>query len=140
VVIDTAPTGHTLLLLDATQSYHKEIQKSQGDIPESVKNLLPRLRDASQTEVVIVTLAEATPVYEAMRLQADLKRAGINNKWWVINSSLLMTDTKSPLLKAKSFGEVSWINKVDEIAQGHVVVVPWKGEDLTGENLVALVR
>ena len=57
VVIDTAPTGHTLLLLDSTQSYHKEIQKSQGDIPESVKNLLPRLRDAKETEVIIVTLA-----------------------------------------------------------------------------------
>lgn len=85
VVIDTAPTGHTLLLLDATQSYHKEIQKSQGDIPESVKSLLPRLRNAAETEVVIVTLPEATPVHEAMRLNDDLKRAGIHSKWWVVN-------------------------------------------------------
>lgn len=140
VVIDTAPTGHTLLLLDATQSYHKEIQKSQGDIPESVKNLLPRLRDEKETEVVIVTLPEATPVYEAMRLQADLKRAGINNKWWVINSSLLMTDTKSPLLKTKSFSEIPWINKVDEISQGNFAIIPWKGEEIKGERLVELIR
>ncbi len=140
VVIDTAPTGHTLLLLDATQSYHKEIQKSQGDIPEAVKNLLPRLRDAQETEVVIVTLPEATPVYEAMRLQEDLKRAGINNKWWVINSSLLMTNTKSPLLKTKSQNEIPWINKVDEIAQGNFAVIPWKGEEIKGEKLVELIR
>lgn len=140
VVIDTAPTGHTLLLLDATQSYHKEIQKSQGDIPESVKNLLPRLRDAKETEVVIVTLPEATPVYEAMRLQADLKRAGINNKWWVINSSLLMTNTQSPLLKAKSVSEIPWINKVDEISQGNFAVIPWKGEEIKGEKLVELIQ
>ncbi|MBP2627595.1 MAG: arsenite-activated ATPase ArsA [Firmicutes bacterium] len=139
VVIDTAPTGHTLLLLDATQSYHKEIQKSQGDIPESVKNLLPRLRDATETEVVIVTLPEATPVYEAMRLQADLKRAGINNKWWVINSSLLMTNTQSPLLKAKAVSEIPWINKVDEISQGNFAMVPWKGEEIKGEKLVELI-
>lgn len=139
VVIDTAPTGHTLLLLDATQSYHKEIQKSQGDIPESVKNLLPRLRDANETEVVIVTLAEATPVYEAMRLQVDLKRAGINNKWWIINSSLLMTNTQSPLLKAKSVSEIPWINKVDEISQGNFAVVPWKGEEIKGEKVVELI-
>ena len=105
-----------------------------------MKNLLPRLRDEKETEVVIVTLAEATPVYEAMRLQADLKRAGINNKWWVINSSLFMTNTKSPLLKAKSCSEFPWINKVDEIAQGHVAVIPWKGEELTGKHLVALVK
>ncbi|MBC8016501.1 MAG: arsenical pump-driving ATPase [Sporomusaceae bacterium] len=140
VVIDTAPTGHTLLLLDATQSYHKEIQKSQGDIPQSVKNLLPRLRDAKETEVVIVTLAEATPVYEAMRLQADLKRAGINNKWWIINSSLFMTNTQSPLLKAKSMSEIPWINKVDDISQGNFAVVPWKGEEIKGEKLVELIR
>ena len=140
VVIDTAPTGHTLLLLDATQSYHKEIQKSQGDIPEAVKNLLPRLRDEKETEVVIVTLPEATPVYEAMRLQEDLKRAGINNKWWVINSSLLMTNTQSPLLKTKSQNEIPWINKVDEIAQGNFAVIPWKGEEIKGEKLVELIR
>jgi len=140
VVIDTAPTGHTLLLLDATQSYHKEIQKSQGDIPEAVKNLLPRLRDEKETGVVIVTLPEATPVYEAMRLQEDLKRAGINNKWWVINSSLLMTNTQSPLLKTKSLNEIPWINKVDEISHGNFAVIPWKGEEIKGEKLVDLIR
>lgn len=139
VVIDTAPTGHTLLLLDATQSYHKEIQKSQGDIPEAVKNLLPRLRDAQETEVVIVTLAEATPVYEAIRLQEDLKRAGINNKWWVINSSLFMTNTQSPLLKTKSLNEIPWINKVDDISQGNFAVIPWKGEEIKGEKLLELI-
>jgi arsenite-transporting ATPase len=140
VVIDTAPTGHTLLLLDATQSYHKEIQRSQGDIPQSVKNLLPRLRDEKETEVVIVTLPEATPVYEAMRLQEDLKRAGIRNKWWVINSSLYMTNTQSPLLKTKSQNEIPWINKVDEISEGNFAVIPWKGEEIKGEKLVELIK
>lgn len=70
VVIDTAPTGHTLLLLDSTQSYHKEIQRSQGSIPDTVRKLLPRLRNQQDTEVIIVTLAEATPVYEAMRVDS----------------------------------------------------------------------
>ena len=84
VVIDTAPTGHTLLLLESTQSYNQEIKRSQGDIPEAARKLLPRLRDSEETEVVIVTLAEATPVYEAMRLEEDLKRAGIAAKWWII--------------------------------------------------------
>lgn len=140
VVIDTAPTGHTLLLLDATQSYHKEVERTHGDVPESVKKLLPRLRDAAETEVVIVTLPEATPVYEAMRLQADLQRAGINNKWWVMNASLLLTDTKSPLLKTKAQNEIPWINKVADIANGHVALIPWSGDDINGEKLLDLVR
>lgn len=138
VVIDTAPTGHTLLLLDATQSYHREIKRSQGDIPESVKKLLPRLRDEKETEVIIVTLAEATPVYEAMRLEEDLKRAGIHSKWWVINSSLYRSGTSNAMLKAKASNEIEWINKVDVHADGTFAVIGWSAEDLKGEQLRAL--
>ena len=135
VVIDAAPTGHTLLLLDATESYHKEIQRSQGNVPESVKKLLPRLRNKNETEVVIVTLPETTPVFEALRLQEDLKRAGINNKWWIINSSLLLTETDNVFLKAKAQTEITWINKVKEFAEDNVVVVPWQGAEIKEENI-----
>jgi arsenite-transporting ATPase len=136
VVIDTAPTGHTLLLLDSTQSYHKEVKRTQGDVPEAVKKLLPRLRNADETSVVIVTLAETTPVYEAMRLEEDLHRAEIATKWWVINSSLYATDTTNALLKAKASHEIEWINKVDEISNGNFVVIKWKAEDVKGDALL----
>lgn len=126
VVIDTAPTGHTLLLLDSTQSYHKEVERTQGNITPAVQNLLPRLRNEKETEVVIVTLPETTPVFEAQRLQQDLQRAGINNKWWVVNSSLLLTPTNSPFLKAKAQSEIQWIEKVDEISKGNFAVIEWK--------------
>ncbi len=139
VVIDTAPTGHTLLLLDSTQSYHREIQRSQGDIPESVKKLLPKLRDEKQTEVIIVTLAETTPVHEALRLQSDLNRAGIHSKWWVINSSFYATTTTNTILKVKANNEVQWINKVNEISNGNFAVIEWKPEELKGEKLLDLI-
>ncbi|MCL2774855.1 MAG: arsenical pump-driving ATPase [Oscillospiraceae bacterium] len=138
VVIDTAPTGHTLLLLDATQSYHKEVKRTQGDIPESVKKLLPRLRNENETSVIIVTLAETTPVYEAMRLEEDLKRAGIATKWWVINSSLYATETTNQLLKAKASHEIEWINKVDEISNGNFAVIKWSAEDIKGDILIKM--
>jgi arsenite-transporting ATPase len=127
VVIDTAPTGHTLLLLDATQSYHHEVERTHGDsVPESVKKLLPRLRNENETEVVIVTLPEATPVFEAQRLQMDLHRAGIHNKWWVVNSCLSLTETGSSFLKAKAQSERTWINKVKELSNGNTILIPWK--------------
>lgn len=140
VVIDTAPTGHTLLLLDSTQSYHREIQRSQGDIPESIKKLLPKLRNGKETEVIIVTLAETTPVYEALRLQSDLNRAGIHSKWWVINSSFYAANTTNPILKVKANNEVQWINKVNEISNGNFAVVEWKPEEVKGEKLLDLVN
>ncbi len=139
VVIDTAPTGHTLLLLDSTQSYHKEIQRSQGDIPETVKKLLPRLRNEAETEVVIVTLAEATPVYEAVRLQDDLKRAGIHSKWWLINASLYAANTTNEILKAKASNEIEWINKVNQISKGSFAVIEWMPEEVKGKMLDKLI-
>ncbi|AWK52810.1 arsenical pump-driving ATPase [Clostridium beijerinckii] len=139
VVIDTAPTGHTLLLLDSTESYNKEISRSQGDIPESVIKLLPTLRNEKETEVIIVTLAETTPVYEAMRLQKDLDRAKIHSKWWVINSSLYATNTTNDILKAKARNEIQWINKVNEISNGNFAVVEWKADEVTGDKLTELI-
>ncbi|BDB00676.1 arsenical pump-driving ATPase [Clostridium botulinum] len=140
VVIDTAPTGHTLLLLDSTQSYHKEIQRSQGDIPESVKKLLPKLRNEDHTEVIIVTLAETTPVYEAIRLQEDLNRAGIHSKWWVINSSFYAANTTNSILKVKANNEVQWINKVNEISKGNFAAIGWIPEEVKGEILNHLIN
>jgi arsenite-transporting ATPase len=139
VVIDTAPTGHTLLLLDSTESYHREIQRSQGDIPASVKKLLPKLRNENETEVVIVTLAETTPVYEAMRLEEDLKRAGLYSKWWVINSSLYATATTNKILKVKASNEITWINKVNDISEGHFALIELKQDEIKGEKLLTLL-
>lgn len=140
VVIDTAPTGHTLLLLDSTQSYHKEVERTQGDMPKSVKKLLPRLRDENETDVVIVTLPEATPVYEAERLNTDLKRAGIHSKWWVINSSLLLTGTKSTLLQSKAQSEIKWINEVNKYSNGNYTVVKWLPKEVNDTTLLEIIK
>ena len=140
VVIDTAPTGHTLLLLESTESYNKEISRSQGDIPVSAKKLLPRLKNRKDTEVIIVTLAETTPYYEALRLEEDLKRAGIYTKWWVINSSLYKAGTTNVILKAKASNEIEWINKVDTHTKGNFAVIPWSAEEIKGEKLKDFIR
>lgn len=134
VVIDTAPTGHTLLLLDSTLSYHKEVQRTQGNIPDSVRKLLPRLRSA-ETAVVIVSLPEATPVYEALRLEEDLKRANIATKWWLVNSSLYHTKTTNALLAAKAGNEIPWINKIEEHTNGNFALIAWHADDMKGDKL-----
>lgn len=132
VVIDTAPTGHTLLLLDAAQSFHKELARSTGEIPESVKMVLPRLRNPKETSVVIVTLAEATPVLEASRLQNDLKRADITPKWWIINQSLYATETKDPILKGRAVAEIRWIQKVTTELAERTAIVSLMSEETKG--------
>jgi arsenite-transporting ATPase len=135
VVIDTAPTGHTLLLLESTESYNRQIKNSHGEIQESERKLLPRLHNAAETEVLIVTLAEDTPVYEAMRLEEDLKRTGIMTKWWIINSSLYKTNTINRMLAAKASNEVKWINKVDMHSKGMFAVIPWSSNEIKGNKL-----
>lgn len=135
VVIDTAPTGHTLLLLDSTQSYNSEIKRSSGNIPESARKLLPRLRNKKETEVLIITLPEATPVYEAMRLEDDLIRADIATKWWVINSSMYRAGTTNKMLAAKASNEIEWINKIDERSNGIFALMAWSPDEIEGDKL-----
>ncbi|MDF2606357.1 MAG: arsenical pump-driving ATPase [Bacillales bacterium] len=136
VVIDTAPTGHTLLLLDAAQSFHKELERSTGEIPENVKELLPRLRNPLETEVIIVTLPEATPVFEASRLQEDLKRAKITPNWWVINQSFIASNTSDPVLRGRAHAELQWIQSVDRELAPNYAVIPWSEDELGYEQLI----
>lgn len=112
--------GNWLFITEGTLSAHRNI------IYPAVQSLLPRLRNPKETEVVIVTLPETTPVFEAQRLQEDLARAGIQNNWWVVNSSMLLTDTNSSFLKAKAMSEVQWIEKVKELSHNSFAVIPWK--------------
>lgn len=126
VVIDTAPTGHTLLLLDSTQSYAKEVARSSGEVPEAIQKLLPRLQNRNETEVLMVTLPETTPVYESMRLDEDLDRANIAHTWWLVNQSMYATATSNKILQARATNELEWIAKVAEVSNGHYAVAEWK--------------
>lgn len=139
VVLDTAPTGHTILLLESTQNYNQQIENSGGAVSDAEKELLPRLKDSNETEVIIVTLAETTPFYEAKRLLDDLKRAGLAVRWWVINASYSMADTKSDFLRAKATAELQWIHEVDNISNGQYAIIPWKPFEVKGEKLLELL-
>jgi len=141
VVLDTAPTGHTILLLDAAEAYHREVMRTQGDMPEAVRQLLPRLRDPAYTRVLIVTLPEATPVHEAERLAKDLARAGIKPYTWVINQSLLASGTTHPMLCQRGAYEVPFIRHVVDDQAHDCALIPWLAESPVGvtglEHLVA---
>lgn len=126
VVIDTAPTGHTLLLLDAANSYHREVERNLTYIPDSVRHLLPQLRNREFTKVLIVTLAEATPVHEAAQLQQDLRRAEIHPFAWIINQSFLATGTKDPLLAERADLEMRYVHEVEQKYADRVFLIPWK--------------
>jgi arsenite-transporting ATPase len=134
VVLDTAPTGHTLLLLDATEAYHREIARNASDMPEEVLQLLPRLRDPRFTRVLVVTLPEATPVHEAAALQDDLRRAQIEPFAWVINQSFAESGSRDPLLVARGADEIPYIREVSGKFSKRTAIVPWVAEEPVGPD------
>lgn len=136
VVLDTAPTGHTILLLDAAEAYHREVLRTRGEMPAAVTQLLPRLRDPAFTRVLIVTLPEATPVHEAERLQGDLARAGIQPWAWVIEQSLLASSSHDPLLALRGTYEIPFIRRVADTLAPRCALVPWLAKaPVGGEGL-----
>ena len=132
VILDTAPTGHTILLLDAAEAYHREVLRTEAEMPDAVRSLLPRLRDPAFTKAIIVTLAEATPLHEAERLQADLARAGITPFAWVINQSLLASGTTDPLLAQRGRYEVPFIQRVVSELSIRTVLIAWSDVAMIG--------
>ncbi|EKT77201.1 arsenite-transporting ATPase [Rhodococcus opacus M213] len=137
VVVDTAPTGHTLLLLDATGSYHREIARQMGDSTNFTTPLM-RLQNPEETKVLLVTLAETTPRLEAEGLQADLQRAGIEPWAWVVNNSLAAANPTSELLQQRSVTERDEIDTITRTHSRYAIVPMLPAEPIGTGALAAL--
>ena len=138
VVLDTAPTGHTLLLLDASEAYQRELERqARRTQPEAVLKLLERLRDPAFTRILLVTVPEATPVHEAADLQNELRRAQIEPFAWVINQSLLHSGSCDPLLQGREESEQRYLNEVVARHATRSAWLPWQAEEPTGPEALA---
>ena len=136
VVMDTAPTGHTLLLLDATGAYHREIARQMTQSKIHFTTPMMQLQDSKQTKVLLVTLPETTPVLEAANLQLDLRRAGIEPWAWIVNNSLALARPVSPLLQQRARNELTQIELVSQTYAKRYAVVPLQAHEPVGVELL----
>ncbi|MGP1629623.1 MAG: ArsA-related P-loop ATPase, partial [Giesbergeria sp.] len=126
VVLDTAPTGHSMLLMDATGAYHRQmLHEFEGHSAGRVVTPLMRLQDAAYTKIILVTLPEVTPVSQAAALQEDLRRASVEPYAWVLNKSILAAGTRDPLLAARLAGERKQIERMSVGLAKRLFALPW---------------
>lgn len=138
VVLDTAPTGHTLLLLDASEAYQHELERqARSTQPEAVMKLLERLRDPAFTRILLVTLPEATPVHEAAALQEDLRRAQIEPFGWIINQSLLHSGTNDPILQKREAAETPYLQEAATHHTKRLALIPWQTQEPIGPEALS---
>lgn len=127
VVLDTAPTGHSLLLMDAAGAYHRQtLRDFAGHGSGRMTTPLMRLQDGAYTRIILVTLPEVTPVSQAAALQDDLRRASIEPYAWVINKSVVAAGTRDPLLEARLAGERKQMTRIAAGLAARSFIVPWR--------------
>ncbi|GAB4346107.1 MAG: arsenical pump-driving ATPase [Desulfobulbaceae bacterium] len=129
IVLDTAPTGHTLLLLDAARAYHREVERTTRELPGAVTHLLPRMRDPAFTSIFILTLPELTPITEAKQLESDLLRADITPRAWIVNQSLAPLTLTDPFLAARRGEELPLIAGLAAEKGDRLFIAEWREPD-----------
>ncbi|MDQ0957139.1 anion-transporting ArsA/GET3 family ATPase [Streptomyces sp. B4I13] len=137
VVVDTAPSGHTLRLLDLTGSYHRQVMADAAQVHGRITTPLMRLRDPAHTRVLIIALPELTPVSEAAALQDGLRRAGIEPFGWVVNAALTASGTQDPVLRARATLERPQLYRARDELAARAWLVPWQVDTLIGEDRLA---
>lgn len=134
IVMDTAPTGHTLLLMDTTGAYHRETMEKARDVHGRITTPLMQLQDPAHTKIVLVTTPEPTPVLEAKALQGDLRRAGVEPFAWVINGSLAAAQPRDAILRQRARAEREPIRMVQDELARRLAIVPFLADEPVGAS------
>lgn len=155
VIFDTAPTGHTLRLLELPVEWSGVIEKAAksesggqtcigpaaalAESKEKFDRALAGIRNPKQTTFIFVLRPEVTPIYEAKRAISELEKLGITSQELIVNGIYPKSGCDNPFMLRRFAKQQEFLNQIKQVFSLPTTLMELEAGEIIGkENLLVV--